>query len=389
MHKDDLPQYGLPASAALCPQTGKDGWERDCALWHSAQQRSLSMKVWRATERRSLDFWLKHDGKRVDGFYDRLQTGELVAFGLPEPMPPSGGYVEIDPNRWAVLRIPNWAESTASGGGAVFHLCLFFRREDVEAWRLAGNTKEIGVQPHQTLQEIFGEVVRQTQQRLPAEAQTPVRLPDTAYEAIIAIRELDRAGIFPDGLVAQWHDECRSAQVSHVQSMEEAGLIPGAGTVDASVLRSAPFAHRLLAAAVRRLFVDRLCRGKVAGFVIQSGSHVHKPYGWWDCVEEIDFSRSRVRIGDTWYDGARFCRAADFDTWKADSAKPGPDLPEGKTIVDMVHIELAEVGYCEPTDGWKNGFDKVVAAKYRAKLQTVARLRRRVFDEWRQQAHRR
>jgi hypothetical protein len=162
VHKDNLPRYGLPASTALYPQTGKNGWESDCEIWQNAQQRPLSMRVWRDMEQDRLDFWLQHDEKHVSSFYDRLRAGDLVAFGVPEPMPPSGGYVEIHPSRWAVLRIPDWRESTASGGGAAYHLCLFYRRADVDAWRAENDgEKEAVAKRRRTLKEIVGEAMTQ------------------------------------------------------------------------------------------------------------------------------------------------------------------------------------------------------------------------------------
>jgi hypothetical protein len=120
------------------------------------------MRVWRDTEKRSLEFFLPRDPKRTDRFYDRLQAGEFVAFGVPEPLPPSGGYVEIHASRWAVLRVPDWMESTASGGGAVYHLCLFYRRADVDAWRIAKDAKKAALPKRgATLKEIVYEAMKQ------------------------------------------------------------------------------------------------------------------------------------------------------------------------------------------------------------------------------------
>lgn len=126
---DDHPPLGLPACSALIAQHPDTTWEQDAC--DDFRFRMHDSTIIGLTSRHKF-VWFEEQEQRL---YHLLVGGNLVAFGIPEPMPPSGGYVEIHPSRWALLRIPDWMESTATGGGATYHLCLFYRREDVERWR--------------------------------------------------------------------------------------------------------------------------------------------------------------------------------------------------------------------------------------------------------------
>ena len=66
------------------------------------------------------------EGEVLGEFGDKLRCGEIVAFGIPEPVSAGAQYQKISAVLWEILCVISWEKSTVKGGGQVFHLVKFF-----------------------------------------------------------------------------------------------------------------------------------------------------------------------------------------------------------------------------------------------------------------------